>query len=339
MRSLILLWMPLWLVYLGVGALVSGLGFRHLDLSYASLCAALLIPLIQSLFLLAVGRFINKGASSSSSGKPSRIRPSVTAVLVANFFALQTLWLTAGTSVESSVQRLTLHHLLAVQLGAVALVAVVDALARGRTRRDRLIASAIALPAIVAAAELVADPIVGIVNAVGLPPLMISLAALLLGLIFFGGLLATAGRFQALPIAGRLADWSLGAFFGGAIIAILITHGGAQLGPWWLRVLGTCALLCTALVTATMIQARRESPVQGHTLAKPIWWTSSSTRLAMLVVLVSAYLGGWLLLSTFLGATPPLEGEWAVRAATIPTVQAGFLVLVGAFLKRPASTE
>ena len=334
MRSLILLWVPLWLVYLGVGAVVSGFGFRHLDLSYTSLCAALLIPLIQSVFLLAAGRFLNKGAPPGSLGKSSRIRPSVTAILVANFIALQVLWLTAGTSVESTFQQLILHHLLAIQLGAVALAVVVNALARGRSRRDNIIAAAIALPAAVAAAELLADPIAGIVNAVGLSPMLISLAAPLLGLIFFAGLIANASRFQALPIAGRLADWGLGAFFGGAIIWTLITHGGAQLGPWWLRLLGTCALICTSLVTAALIQARHEMPVHGRTVPNMIWWTAPATRLAMLGALIATYLGGWLLLNSMLGATPPLEGEWGLRAAAIPTVQAGFLVLVETLKRR-----
>ncbi len=334
MRSIVLLWLPLWLVYLGVGALVSGVGFRHLDLSSVSLCAALLIPLFQALVLLIVHQVLITGEPSNSPGKSVPVRPLAMAMLVTNFVAIQILWLTAGTSVESTVQQLTLRYLLVLQLGGVALAAVVDVLTRGRTRMDGAIAASIALPAVVAASELMGDPIVWIVTAFGLRPLLISILASLLGLIFFAGLIANAGRFRTLPITGRFADWGLGAFFCGAVISILIAHGGAQLGSWWFRLLGTCGLICTSLVTAALIQARRETPNEGLATRKSIWWTTGATRLAMTGLLVATYLGGWFLVRSVLGATPSLEGEWILRAATIPTAQAAFLVLVETLMGR-----
>jgi len=334
MRSLILLWLPLWLVYLGVGALVSGAGFRHLDLSFVSLCAALLIPFFQALVLLIVDRVVTPKTPPGSLGKSSGIRPSVTAILVTDFVALQILWLTTGTSVESTVQQLTLRYLLALQLGAVALTVIVDALVRGRARRDGAIAVAIALPAIVAACELVADPLERIVTAFGMRPLLITLFALLPALVFLAGLIANAGRFRTMPVTGRLADWALGAFFCGAAIRILITHGGAQLGPWWVRLAGTFALLCTSLLTAALIQARYETPVRNPGNTKPIWWTSASTRVAMVAVLLTTYLGGWFLVRSVLGATPSLEGEWGLRAAAIPSAQAAFLILAETVMRR-----
>ncbi len=328
MRPLIQLWLLLWAVYVVTGAAVSGLGFRHLDLSFAALVAAVAIPLAQAAAVRAPSWL--RGTSGRPAIDRPRVAPAAVAVLAIGLVAVQALWLTRPTAVGPPVTAAVLGYLLPLTLIlAAAGVLVEAAVATEPGVMTRLAgAGAVAVPALVAAAAVVADPLAWLVRTLALPPLTPTALAATLVAVAVGGLLATAGRLRPQPVAGRLADAALGAAAAAGAVALLDVHGGGQLDSFWPDLAATALLLAAVLLLAAALQARGKPagrPARERGLA---WWTAPATRLGLLALLVATYLAAWFALRHSVGLDPGLPGEWATRAVVIPPVQAAVLILL-----------
>ena len=327
MRPLIQLWLFLWAGYVGAGAVISLLGFRHIDLSFASFFMALSMPLIQSIAVLTLGalRRPRLDPAAADPEKP-RLALSALALVAANVMALQVLWVTAAYPFGPVVHRLVLTWMLAIELVAIVVLTVLV----GRRREalmGRLIPLAIALPAAIAALGLAGVPWADLASRLPLPPLTPMVGSAFLFLLFLGGLFGAGGRLRPLRVAGKLAEGALGMAFGGGLLALLIAHGGGQLGPFWKRLEGTALVLCAALLLAALLEARREEASWVPAGGGWIWWTSPAARFGLLVLLLGSYLLGIWLSGFAVGVTPPLSGEWLARTAFIPATQTASLLI------------
>ena len=335
MRPLIQLWLVLWVAYVGAGSAISLLGFRHIDLSFASFTHALLAPLVQSGAVLTVGalkrRELDRGAADRV--KPGLDSAAITLV-AAVVVALQVVWVTAGSSFGGFVDRLVLNWVLAIELFAVAVLMAL----LGRHRKvlmGTLTILAVALPATIAALGLAGVPWTELARLLHLPPLtpMVTFAAL--GVAFLGGLWRASGRLRRFSAAGRLAEGALCMGWIGGLLVLHIAHGGGQLGSFWTRLAGTTLVLCASLLLAALLQARCEEASTMPSGLKWIWWTSPATRFGLLTVLMASYLFSAWVASATVGLTPPLTGEWIARTAAIPAVQTAALIV---FVKAPRAS-
>jgi len=336
MRPLIQLWLVLWVAYVGAGSAVSLLGFRHIDLSFASFTLALLAPLVQSVAVLTLGALRRRELDRVA---PDRVKPGLdsaaVALVAAVVVALQVVWVTAGSSFGGFVDRLVLNWVLAIELIAVAVLMAL----LGRHRKVLMGPStilAVALPATIAALGLAGVPWTDLARLLHLPPLTPMVTSAALGVAFLGGLWRASGRLRPFSAAGRLAEGALGMGWVGGLIVLHIAHGGGQLGPFWTRLAGTTLVLCASLFLASLLQARREEASTVPAGRKWIWWTSASTRYGLLFVLVVFYLFSAWVASATVGLTPPLTGEWIARMAAIPAVQTAALIV---FVKVPRGSR
>ena len=341
MRRFLAVWLLLWAVPFVVGATISVGVFRHIDLSFSALCAALLIPVGQAGVLL-VPQLVEawRKRPSPETVRRTAISPAVTVLLVVDVVMLQLVWLSVGSRWLPVAESLVFLHMLSLHAVAVVVLSIREVVQQ-RLRTGKLAAAAVGVVASVGAAELYADPLTWATTGLGLSQIVVPLAAVSLVIVGFVGVSHLTIRFAARdPVAGRLANGSLGGFFVAALITVVMLHGGAQLGTFWRRGALTLVLLAVAALIAAWLQVWKIStdPTQPSLISlSRFWWHGAPARkLVLLAVCYSTYLAGRALAGWWFGSLPGLPGETVVKAALIPAVQAAALL---GFVRNPSTTS